>query len=83
MQRRIIREIINNNPHELQFSRMKGLEIENGEAKEIDEELDHFYNIQMDIIEELIMRKDSYHYVQNLQQKTYMKNTSFKSPPKR
>lgn len=66
MQRRLIREILTTNSNELEFSKITIMEIENGKFS-FKEDEDNLTNIQQEIFEELIMRKDPMHIVKSMQ----------------
>ena len=56
MLRRNLKEILTNSDYELAFSKMVLFELD-GELKDVTEN-DHLYNMQQDIMEELIFRQD-------------------------
>ncbi|CDW72193.1 UNKNOWN [Stylonychia lemnae] len=74
MKRRRLREILTSNYYELQISKSQNFSIDDGQLVNSQQQ-DQLYQMQNDIIEDLIMRKDQNYYVQSLQQKQYMKKT--------
>lgn len=73
MRRRGIRDMLTNNEYELQFSAYNFIELENSQVEERQAESDQLLRIQQDIFEELVMKRDVVHVVQQINRKDLMK----------